>query len=247
IAAVPADSVVQDCLVGLNWILVRSDRGLGIAMQPHRMPGSPRSYRPIAGMKTRDLAKWSKSWDFLDAAIGLAAINSVLNDRKPVEGWCGRALDTLPDINFFEDVPDDFKGRKVAVVGHFYGLESLAQSCTLSVLERLPRDGDLPDPACEYILPEQDIVIMTATTLINKTMPRLLQLSRNARVIVCGPTTPLTPLMFGHGVDMLAGFVVTDHKAAWLAVQEGAERELLAVAGSRMVQITAPPRADITR
>ena len=39
----------------------------------------------------------------------------------------------------------------------------------------------MPDPACEYILSEQDVVIMTATTLINKTMPRLLALSRNAR------------------------------------------------------------------
>jgi uncharacterized protein (DUF4213/DUF364 family) len=68
--------------------------------------------------------------------------------------------------------------------------------CNLSILERRPQPDDLPDSAREYILAEQAIVVLTAATLINKTMPRLLALSNGAQIVVAGPTTPLHPLMF---------------------------------------------------
>ena len=83
------------------------------------------------------------------------------------------------------------RGKKVAVVCHVMGLERVAEICTLWILERKPQPRDLPDSACEYILAEQDIVVMTASTLINKTMPRLQALSGGAQIMVAGPTTSL--------------------------------------------------------
>jgi uncharacterized protein len=73
----------------------------------------------------------------------------------------------------FTSLREEMCGKKVAVVGHFQGLERIAEICNLSVLERRPQPGDYPDPACEYILREQEVVIITASTLINNTMPRL--------------------------------------------------------------------------
>lgn len=53
---------------------------------------------------------------------------------------------------------------------------------------------------CEYI-PEQAYVFMTGVTLINKTMPRLLQLSCGAKVILIGPQRPpLPPILSTGGV-----------------------------------------------
>lgn len=128
------------------------------------------------------------------------------------------------------------------MVGHFYNIERLSGVCELTILERKPVHGDLPDPACEYILPDQDVVIMTATTLINKTMPRLLALSRNARIVVAGPSTPLHPLMFEQGIDLLGGLVVDDETSVWRAVAEGG-CEALFTQGGRMVKVSSEPLA----
>ena len=81
---------------------------------------------------------------------------------------------------------------------------------------------------------------MTATTLINKTMPRLLALSRNARIVVAGPSTPLHPLMFNHGVDLLGGLIVDDQPSVWRAVAEGGQKALFNQ-GGRMVKVFKTP------
>lgn len=87
------------------------------------------------------------------------------------------------------------------------------------------------------MLGEQDIVVLTATTLINKTMPRLLTLSRGATIVVAGPTTPLHPLMFDFGIKILGGLVVEDEVSVWRTVTEGGQREIFS-AGSRMVTVS---------
>ena len=98
----------------------------------------------------------------------------------------------------------------MTVIGHFPGLGRLRQHCELSILERQPQPGDLPDTAAEYILPQQDLVFITGTTFINKTITRLLELSAKAKVYMVGPSTPMNPLLFSHGVRSLSGLVVVD-------------------------------------
>jgi uncharacterized protein (DUF4213/DUF364 family) len=242
IAAIPEDLVVTQCLAGLSWFLVRS-AGTGVAMRPRGLDTPVRNAGNIAGMKVRELATWIKSWDFYEAAMGLAAINSALNSREMVAANCGAMLDKTRTSDVFTCMLDELRGKKVAVIGHFHNLERVANICELSILERIPQDGDLPDPACEYILPEQDVVIMTATTLINKTMPRLLQLSRGRRVVVAGPSTPLHPLMFKHGIDLLGGLVVDNDTKVWQCVGEGG-REALFNQGGRMVKVSPIPLAS---
>jgi len=239
IASVPEDAVVKECLAGLSWFLVRSV-GTGVAMRPRELDGPIRNAGKIAGMKLRELASWIKSWDFYEAAMGLAAINSALNAQHAVLQNCGTWLDETRTEDVFTCLTDDLRGKRVAVIGHFHNLERLSDICELSILERKPMQGDIPDPACEYILGEQDIVIMTATTLINKTMPRLLELSRNARVVVAGPSTPLHPLMFDHGVELLGGLIVDHELSVWKAVAEGG-REVLFEQGGRMVKVSSKP------
>ncbi len=239
IAAVPHDAVVGECLAGLSWFLVRS-LGTGVAMRPREMEEPVRGAGSIAGVKVRDLAARIRSWNCYEAALGLAAINSALNAQASIETNCGEQLDPHANQDVFDYLLDELRGKRVAVVGHFFGLDRLAGVCELSNLERKPQPGDLPDPACEYILRDQDVVIMTATTLINKTMPRLLELSRGARVVIAGPSTPLHPLMFEHGIDLLGGLIVDDRTSVWRAVAEGG-RECLFTAGSRMVKVSRGP------
>jgi uncharacterized protein (DUF4213/DUF364 family) len=236
IDAVPSGSKVRDCLAGLHWFAVRSE-GMGLAMTPRE--GAARQPRAgeIAGMRTRDLAALVKSWNFHEAALGLAAINSALNSSTSLSHSAGFSPGQQPDEDVFTYLLDEFRGKKVAVVGHFRNLERVQAVCELSILERLPQPGDFPDPACEYILPEQDFVVITATTLINKTLPRLLELSRDARVILAGPSTPLTSRLFEFGIDILGGLVVEDELRVWTVIQEGGQHQIFR-AGSRMVKLS---------
>lgn len=239
IAAVPEDARVSECLAGLSWFLVRSI-GTGVAMRPRDVEGPVRNAGQIAGMKLRDLASWVKSWNFYEAAMGLAAINSALNAQEVLTRNCGERLDETKTQDVFTCLRDELRGKRVAVIGHFHNLERLSGICELSILERKPERGDIPDPACEYILGEQDVVIMTATTLINKTMPRLLALSRNARIVIAGPSTPLHPLMFEHGADLLGGLIVDDQPSVWRAIAEGGQKALF-TQGGRMVKVSNQP------
>lgn len=236
IAEVPQDLVVDDCLAGLSWFLVRS-AGTGVAMRPGEVDSGISAAGHMRAMRVRDLALGIKSWDWNEAALGLAAINSALNATDAARLHCGGLLDETSNQDVFRYLREDLKGKRVAVIGHFYGLEALAPICTLSILERRPQPGDFPDPACEYILGDQDVVIMTATTLINKTMPRLLELSRNARIVVAGPSTPLHPVLFEHGVQLLGGLIVYDGPAVWRTVAEGGRKALFS-SGARMVKVS---------
>jgi uncharacterized protein (DUF4213/DUF364 family) len=238
IEAVPSSSVVDACVCGLHWFLVRSE-GVGAAMTPREGEASVAGAGSLAGMKTRALAARVKSWNWHEAALGLAAINSALNAPAVVDRIAGLHPEQQPSQDVFSYLLDEFRGKKVAVIGHFRNLDQVAAVCDLTILERRPQNGDLPDPACEWVLPQQDIVVITATTLINKTLPRLLELSRGARVVLAGPSTPLTPLLFHYGIEVLGGLVIDRQDDVWKAVQEGGQREIFEH-GSRMARLVSP-------
>jgi uncharacterized protein len=245
IAAVSPDLTVNECIFGLHWTLIRS-RAVGIAHTPfergggRRTPGSSPASGigdRIAGMPVRKLAEYIKSWDPYEATLGLAAINSVFNTSEQLEKLGGRPVSEQKQTSAFEYYADTLRGKNVAVIGRFPDLDELSKLCRLSVLERMPGPDDLPDYACEYVLPSQDFVFITATSIMNKTLPRLLELSRKAFTFLVGPSTPFSPTLFDHGIDSLAGTIVVDPKSVWRAAQEGAARGIFDH-GAQMVKVS---------
>ncbi len=221
----PPAAKVRRALVGRAWTLVEAD-GLGLAMS-HLDETAAESLRPpYGGMALRELAGAVRSWNLREAALGLAAVNSHLNARDRVEAAFGRRLPEQGALTVFQAMADEVAGKRVAVIGHFPYLEQLAARCQLSILERRPLPGDLPDFAAEYVLPEQDYVFITGTTIINKTLPRLLQLCAGARVVLVGPSVPLTPLWFDLGVSVIAGSVAVRPDEVWLAAAEGGVHDI---------------------
>lgn len=227
LAEIPAGQRVADCVVSLVWTLVVTGDGqAGIAVTYPQgvyesgLPGT------VAGSDLRTAAGWVTSWNYYEASLGCAAVNAAVNTRERLEGMTGRPLEELAagGRDLFTRLAERFAGGRAAVVGHFPAVERLAATCELTVLERQPQAGDTPDPACEYILPQQDLVCITGTTVTNKTLPRLLELSRRAFTVLVGPSTPLSPVWFDYGVDVLAGAVVVDPERVRRCVQEGAHR-----------------------
>ena len=56
-------------------------------------------------------------------------------------------------------------------------------------------------------LPECDVVFISSSSFVNKTAPRLIELSRQAHTVLVGPSTPLNPVLLDYGVDTITGFV----------------------------------------
>lgn len=247
IEGIPPDLTVSSYNVGCRWTTVGAGGNTGIAHTTHgRGPERPLG-GPLTGMALRDAAALSKSWDFLEASLGVAAINAYYNEWDRVRALPGfEAVDELRDDigsrtekNAFYAFRDRIAGKKVAIVGHFPHIEEqIAPLCRLSILERTPSRGDYPDSACEYILPDQDYVFITGMTLVNKTLPRLLQICRDAKVSLVGPTVPLAPLLFRHGASNLSGFVCTEPERLDAAVRRGCTVEIFT--GGRMVSVDAP-------
>lgn len=169
------------------------------------MPLSPLRDRPLG-----ELATQVKSWNLYRASLGMAAISAFYNAPERVQSWVATPLHDLRSSGAFESMLDEIAGKKVAVIGHFPGLEAARDRSDLVILERDPQAGDLPDFAAEYVLPNQDFVFITGAALTNKTLPRLLALSAQAKVVLVGPSVPLVPWWFEYGVERLAGTVVMD-------------------------------------
>jgi hypothetical protein len=201
---VQSDDRIQNVRAGDSWVMVKTEKGaLGVAAAQSGRRGLPLREDLFIGMPLNEAVQLVKSWDFEEATLGLAAINSQLNRNSlfPAEGE--------PDA--FLRYRDRIQGKKVAIIGRFQYLEKhLKGICDSVVLERRPHEGECPDPACEYILPEMDFVYITGSTVSNKTLPRLLQLSQKAYTVIAGPSTPMTSALFEFGADALCGFCVTD-------------------------------------
>lgn len=234
IEGIAPDAKVEACLVS-TWTVVDSD-GMGLAMTYRGSAHDENPLSLLSGRPVRDLALYVKSWDLRQASLGMAAINAFYNAPDRVQGWLATPLSELRSSGAFTSSLPEIAGKRVAVIGHFPGLEKARERCELTILERDPQEGDLPDFAAEYVLPQQDYVFITGTAITNKTLPRILELCAGATVALVGPSVPLAPWWFELGVDVLAGTVVMDRPGVWQRCLEGAHRGIFD-AGAWMVDI----------
>ncbi len=230
IERIPAEPVVEDCIIGLHWTYVRAGKYAGIAMTFQGSSLSGLSDGPYIGKSLREVASGVKSWDMLRASVGMAACNAWFNSvEKMTELGLAQSTDghKAGGQSIFDEPMESLLGKNVAVIGHFPYIEKqLGGKCQLSVLEREPEGSDYLDSACEYLLPEQDFVFITGMTLTNKTLPRLLTLTETAKTILVGPSSPITPVLFEFGVDSIAGFYITDQALTQSLVSQAAHTEI---------------------
>jgi uncharacterized protein (DUF4213/DUF364 family) len=220
-ALAAGDEPVDELRAGQYWTVVQTPRGAGMASSL-RSEAHLHGARPIAGAGTLHrrsaaaLAALLRSDSPPEASIGLAAANALLNCRAR----------GLVELKALEVLRRRGAGRRVAMIGHFPFADELRASCErLWVFERGVgrRDGDLDEGEIAEQLPAADVVAVTATTLLNGTLPSVLAAVRgDAFLMMLGPSTPLTPALFDLGFDLLCGTVVEDPGAVVRAVEQGA-------------------------
>ena len=208
---------VRKVIIGVHWTAVCST-GCGLAstmlssQHPHHAP--IRDVGELHHRTAQELAEWILSDNLLEASIGMAAINSLTQVDKS----------RLVDINAAEVIKEKSKGRNLAVVGHFPFVEKINHIPLYCwVIEKQPVGDDFPEEAAGEYIPQADVVAITGTAFINHTMEHLLSLCRpEAMVMVLGPSTPMLPLLFDHGIHCLSGSRIVDEEAAISTIQQGA-------------------------
>ncbi|MGP8320150.1 MAG: Rossmann-like domain-containing protein [Methanosarcinaceae archaeon] len=202
------DTKVRDVHVGYTWIGVLS-RNCGVAKNlgaPHNT--MVRDIGRLTEKTTLELAGYLRSWNMIEAGLGLAAVNSLISPR-------GKNL----NVNDF--LLENGIGKKIAMIGHFPIVDELRKCADeLWVIEKEPQKGDLPDTASEHFIPKADIVVITSSAIINKSIERLLELSKGYTVVL-GPSTPMSDILFDYGVDMIAGIKVVDEEMMMAKITEG--------------------------
>jgi uncharacterized protein len=170
-------------------------------------------------LTTADLARLILSPAGLEAAIGLAALNSAL-DVSLLEN-------RLLQVNAFDVLLQRGKNKNISIIGHFPFVELLKRkkiARNLWVFELKPKTEDdlLPEHIPEYV-PQSDIVLMSGTTLIHHTFEAISSFFNASFNIMAGPSTPLSPMLFDFGIDMISGTVVADTEKARESFSRGAK------------------------
>jgi hypothetical protein len=202
-----AHDEVRRVSCGQRWLMVEGPHGAGLAYLPQNPKELLARLPSFRRASLRQLAELSQSWDALEMAVGLAAINAHYN-RFDLEGHLGNGAHSFRR-----------ETGRVAAVGVFPGVAETLPNALL--IKHEPGHGEYPLEAMESLLPSCAAVIATASNFANRKLPRILRLSQGARTAVIGPATPMTTRLFRYGVDMLGGLIVHDPEGLAHAVRAG--------------------------
>jgi uncharacterized protein (DUF4213/DUF364 family) len=213
---------VREVIIGLVWAYCEAE-SCGLAMSP----GIPNRTLPWAGglrgKPLAELAGWVREFEPYQATVGMAAVNAAINRRQALPDGLSLEPGARGNLAVFEHFLPQIRDKKIVVIGRYPGLGEFveAHGLDLTVLERNPGPGDVSDAACEYLLPDADWVFLTASSIPNKTFPRLARLSRDAVTVLMGPTTPWLPELYHFGIDFLAGIEIADRDILRATLAEG--------------------------
>jgi uncharacterized protein (DUF4213/DUF364 family) len=172
--------------------------------------------RPLSKRPASDLLVLLVSQDPIEAGVGLACANALAN--RDGSGFLDGDLMAHLDLR-----PED----RVGMVGHFGPLVGQIQqrARSLIVFERVDRPSGLLRPADEAkeTLPQCQVGLITATSIINHTIDGLLRAAADCReVAILGASTPLLPAAFaGEKVTLLSGVIAKDPEEVLRIVSEG--------------------------
>jgi uncharacterized protein (DUF4213/DUF364 family) len=220
LSSIESDHGVSDIRTCVYWTAVISFRcGLASTMAasiPAQEGNQVESAGELLPTGARVLAELSLSDHILEASIGIAAVNSLLQIN---ESLC-------VDRNAADEINVMGQGKRIAIIGHFPFVKKLREVARELWVFELPgraRPGDFIGKEITTLLPQADVVAITSTTLINHTLGEILNLVKpDAYKIMLGPSTPLSPVMFDYGLNAISGSIVTDRDKVLNCISQGA-------------------------
>lgn len=145
--------------------------------------------------------------DPLAIASGLATLNALV----------AAPSSALVPLDAAQWLAGHVRGQRLAVVGRFPFLDRELRGLAkeLRVFELTPRDGEHGEDEIPHLLPQADVVAITSSTLVNHSLDGILAAVRpGAEVMLLGPSTPLSLLLFDLGISVASGVEIVDPDAA---------------------------------
>jgi len=218
-----ADIRVRRAQIGLIYCAVQLENGsTGVGFTfPAQRSGQPcgaglSGEGRLAGRKAEELIAHLGSEELVSSALGMAAANAV------IAGTCDETRAQPGDILDHLDMQE---GDRVCMVGCFLPvLERLNHlSIEVTAVDQVSKPGAEPAESSERLLPQSQVAIITATSIINNTIDELLALAAACReVAVLGPSTPmLGPAFSASPVRCLSGIRIDDAEGVFRVIGEG--------------------------
>ncbi len=234
------DIVIERAVFGLFFSGVKLSTGHGglcftpIKAMPEAVccPSSakvmPLSGR-LAGRSARAYLSDLEHPNILRKTLAIATLNALSSYY-----WEG-AKDLTYEIESGVDAFDRVvipEGGKSVVVGALVPIlkQLIKAEADFTVLEQDPRtlkgkelEHYAPPEMASRVVPDADLLVITGTTVINDTLPGLLDLAKpNAKIIVTGPTASMVPdSFFRRGVTTTGGILVTKPDELLDLISEG--------------------------
>jgi len=227
LSTIDNNAPVDDIVRGLYWTAVVS-RSCGLSSTMFRDCAHDHAddVEPVdlTGRAAAELARLSLSPDIGKASLGLAAINSLISVD----------MSRCTEANAGHIIMEKGKNKNVSIIGHFPFVDDLKDVAkNLWVIEKWQRAGDYPEEDASRYLPQSDVIAISSTTLINHTLEGLLPLcSKASFTMLLGPTTPMTGVLFDHGINMISGSLVIDKELALTCIKQGANFRQLKRSGA---------------
>ncbi len=199
-----------DVRVGLSYTAVMLDNGsTGAAYTFHRdMPEGCRLFSgklPLHGRRASELLELILSEEKVEASVGTAAANALANVP-------GSRLEKGDILDFISISPSD----RVGMVGMFgpliAPLRKKAGELLIFEKDTGKKDGLMPDSDIPKKLPSCQVALITATSIVNRTIDEILECTSSCReVVLLGATTPLVPAAFRDTpVTCLSGVIASE-------------------------------------
>lgn len=227
---------VERAVLGLFFTGVRLSTGHGgLCFTPVKeMPEAvccPSSARAmplsgrLSGKPVSDYLEYVFSDNPLKKALGIAALNALSSVIFERGDYDIRFADAFDEIE-----PADY--GKTTVVGALVPIikKLIAAGSDFSILELDPKTLKQHEmqyfvPACnaDTVVPYSDLLVITGVTILNDTLPQLLETAKpGAEIAVTGPTAGMIPdVLFDMGVTMVGGILVTDADRLLDIIAEG--------------------------
>jgi uncharacterized protein (DUF4213/DUF364 family) len=235
LTSVRQDAPVREVRTCIHWTAVVSKHcGLASSIHYEQLPHGHEEMRGVGTLHERtalELARYATSDMLLEASVGLAAVNSLIDVDE----------ERCVELNAGDWLAERGRGKRVVVVGSFPFVPRLREKVgELWVLERHPSEGELLAEEAGEIIPQADVVAITGTALINHTLGDLLDLCQpESSVMVLGPSTPLSPVLFDYGVDVISGTKVVDTDLVLTLISQGATFRQVKGPGVRLLTMTS--------
>lgn len=214
---------ISDVRIGLGYSCVElDDGGMGVAWTPSRsLTGSCSHLRhagSLLGLDAGEALSWLNSDHMLERAIGLAAFNAL--NSKVSRNLVDEEAIALLKLQ---------AGEHVVMIGHFAPLVQRIEKtgCRLEIIELDPGQPDILGIVNSKqdltALAQCDAAIITATSIINKTIDNLLAALQKCRAaILLGPSTPVCPEAFtGTRITQLSGAYVMQPEKVKAVISQG--------------------------